>query len=197
MFNDLKLQQEFTHYALKRSFEKGTVLLFPGDEIVYVPIVISGIVRVILQNTKGEEYFLYHIFPNESCASTLSNCQSNKKSEVKAIIEENAEVFLIPKEKVDEWMQFKEWKLFVNDTQSQRFSELVETIELMAFGNLYEQLWHYLVKRSQAQGQSELKITHQEIANELNSPREVITRLLHQLQKHNKVELSRNTIRIQ
>ena len=103
---------------------------------------------------------------------------------------------MIPVRYVDEWSRFPEWKKFVSDTQAQRFSELLETLELVAFSKLDEQLWNYLIKRVLATGNNTLKITHQEIANELNSPREVITRLLHQLQRQEKIVLSRNSIEV-
>jgi CRP/FNR family transcriptional regulator len=166
----------------------------PGDLIENIPIVIKGSIRVVLQNRLGDEHYLYHIFPGETCALSLTCCQAQKRSEIKAIIEEDAELLMIPVRFVDEWHHYPEWKKFISDAQAQRFSELLETVELMAFSKLDEQLWSYLVKRVQAIGHNTLKITHQEIAQELHSPREVITRLLHQLQKQNKVELSRGEI---
>jgi CRP/FNR family transcriptional regulator len=111
-------------------------------------------------------------------------------------MEDETELLMVPVKYVEEWMKYPEWKKFVSDTQSQRFSELLETIELVAFKKLDEQLWHYLVKRVQATGNNTLHITHQEIANELNSPREVITRLLNQLQKQHKIGLGRNSIEV-
>jgi CRP/FNR family transcriptional regulator len=71
---------------------------------------------------------------------------------VKAVIENDAELLLIPVRYVDEWMKYPEWKKFVSGAQAQRFSELLETIELVAFTRLDEQLWHYLIKRVQANG---------------------------------------------
>jgi CRP/FNR family transcriptional regulator len=168
----------------------------PGDTIQQVPLLVKGTIRVLLQNTNGDEHFLYHIFPGETCALSLTCCQAQKKSEIRAVVEDNAEILFVPVRYVDEWMKYPDWKKFVSDLQAQRFTELLETIELMAFSRLDEQLWNYLVKRVQATGNKTLKITHQEIAQELHSPREVITRLLHQLQKQGKISLSRNTISI-
>ena len=93
-------------------------------------------------------------------------------------------------------MVYPEWRRFVNDTQAQRFGELLETIEVVAFRKLDEQIWNYLVKRVQATGNHVLKVTHQDIADELSSPREVITRLLSQLQRQGKVTVSRGSIEI-
>jgi CRP/FNR family transcriptional regulator len=193
-FIDPSLIKEISSNSERRIFKSDEILMNPGDLIEIIPIVMKGSIRVVLQNREGEEHYLYHIFPGETCALSLTCCQAQKRSEIKAIIEEDAELLMIPVRFVDEWHHYPEWKKFISDTQAQRFSELLETIELMAFSKLDEQLWSYLVKRVQAAGQNTLKITHQEIAQELNSPREVITRLLHQLQKQNKVELSRGEI---
>ena len=113
-----------------------------------------------------------------------------------AVVEEDAELLMIPIRYVEEWMVYPEWRKYVSDTQAQRFNELLETIEIVAFSKLDEQLWKYLVKRVQATGENTLKVTHQEIAQELNSPREVITRLLHQLVQRGQVSLARGAITV-
>ncbi len=195
-FVDKNLQQEFTAVAVRKSLATNDILMNPGDTIRYIPIVLKGSIRIVLQNQNGDEYFLYHLFPGESCALSLSCCQSRKISEVKAVAEDATDLLMLPVRYVDEWMKYSEWKKFVSDTQSQRFTELLETIESVAFTKLDEQLWHYLVKRVQATGNDTLHITHQEIATELNSPREVITRLLNQLQRLNKISLGRNTVKV-
>ena len=201
----MKLPLKFADYDLMEAIEKAgqlrhidanAVIMQPGDLLEFVPIVITGSIRVLLQNENGDEHYLYHIFPGETCAMSLSCCQANKLSEIKAVAEEDTEIWFIPVRFVDEWTRFPEWKKYLSDIQAQRFSELLEAIELMAFSHLDEQLWNYLVKRVQATGSKTLHVTHQEIANELHSPREVITRLLHQLQKQSKLTLSRGAIEI-
>lgn len=195
-FVDSSLLQELSANSVIQRFKANEILMNPGDLITNIPIVLIGSIRVVLQNEQGNEHYLYHIFPGETCALSLTCCQSQKRSEVKAVIEEDSELMMIPVRFVDEWHHYPEWKKYISDTQAQRFSELLETVELMAFSKLDEQLWSYLVKRVQATANNKLKITHQEIAQELNSPREVITRLLHQLQKQQKVVLHRGEIQV-
>ncbi len=195
-FVDKNLNREIEAVGTHKSLPANTVMMNPGDTIQFIPIVEKGSIRVVLQNKKGDEYYLYHLYPGETCAMSLTCCQSQRKSEVKAVVEDDAELLLIPVRYVDEWSKYPEWKKYISDTQSQRFSELLEALELVAFSKLDEQLWNYLVKRILATGNNTLKITHQEIANELNSPREVITRLLHQLQRQQKITLSRNSIEV-
>lgn len=195
-FVDKNLNREIEAVATHKSLPANAVMMNPGDTIQFIPIVEKGSIRVVLQNAKGDEYYLYHLYPGETCAMSLTCCQSQRTSEVKAVIEDDAELLLIPVRYVDEWSKYPEWKKYISDTQAQRFSELLEALELVAFSKLDEQLWNYLVKRVLATGNNTLKITHQEIANELNSPREVITRLLHQLQRQQKIVLSRNSIEV-
>ena len=195
-FADKNLQNELNAVSVHKTLATNEVLMNPGDIIRYIPIVLKGSIRVVLQNHDGDEYFLYHLFPGESCALSLTCCQSQKVSEIKAVAEDETELLMIPVKYVDAWTKYPEWKKFISDTQAQRFTELLETIESVAFTKLDEQLWHYLIKRVQASGNNTLNITHQEIANELNSPREVITRLLNQLVRQKKIKLSRHAIEV-
>ncbi len=194
MFTDQDLKREFDQVAVARRIEAGAELMRPGDRITHVPIVTKGALRILLQNPEGAERYLYHIFPGESCAMSLACCRGARISEVKAVAEDETEVLSIPIAYVDAWMKYPEWTRFMSDMQTQRFTELLEALELTAFSNLDEQLWSYLVKRVQATGSNTLRSTHQEIAAELASPREVITRLLHQLRQRGRVQLSRNAI---
>jgi CRP/FNR family transcriptional regulator len=196
MFIEPALEAAFQQTAVHKTLAAGATFLQSGDDIRYIPIVLRGTLRVLLQNAQGDEYFLYHIFPEESCAMSLWCCQAHRQSEVKAVAETETEIVLIPIHYVDEWMRYGEWRKFVSDTHAQRFTELLEAIELVAFSQLDEQIWHYLLRRVQATGERTLHITHQEIATELNSPREVVTRLLHRLQQHGRIRLSRNSIEL-
>ncbi|MBK8500436.1 MAG: Crp/Fnr family transcriptional regulator [Flavobacteriales bacterium] len=196
MFTDKALQEAFDHAVVRRSFPAGAVIMSPGDTITHVPIVAKGSLRILAQDAEGHERFLYHIMPGESCAMSLTCCSSKRTSSVLAVVEEDAELLMVPAQSMDEWMVYPEWRRYVSDTQAQRFSELLDTIEVVAFQRLDEQLWDYLTKRAQATGSTTLKLTHQDIANELNSPREVITRLLHQLQARGRVTISRGVLEV-
>ncbi len=178
------------------SFKKDDVVIEAGTSIRFVPLILSGSLRIMLVNPAGAEYFLYHLYSGETCAVSLACCLSHSMSEVKAIAEEKTEILMISLEHIETLESFKQWKKFVAQNQTGRFSELLETIELIAFSKLDNQLWSYLLKRAQAQGTSSLSLTHQEIANEHHSPREVISRLLHQLQYQGKITLARNQVTI-
>lgn len=196
MFEDKALQQSYDEVAVHREFPEGTVLMSPGDVITHVPIVVKGSLRILAQDADGHERFLYHILPGESCAVSLTCCTSRRRSSVLAVVEEDAELLMVPADRMDAWMVYPEWRRFVSDTQAQRFGELLETIEVVAFRRLDEQLWDYLTKRAQATGNTLIRVTHRDIAEELNSPREVITRLLNQLQERGRVTLARGAVEV-
>ncbi|MEO8068946.1 MAG: Crp/Fnr family transcriptional regulator [Flavobacteriales bacterium] len=196
MFVDPELQKAVDEVGVRKALPVGAVLMNVGDAITHIPIVEKGSLRIVAQDAEGHERFLYHIMPGESCALSLTCCASKRISAVMAIVEEDATLLLLPVRFMDEWMRFPEWRRYVSDTQAQRFGELLETIEVVAFRKLDEQLWDYLVKRVQATGTHVIKVTHQEIAAELNSPREVITRLLQQLQSRGRVTISRGSVEV-
>lgn len=191
-----ELERELRRIAVHKHLTSGTVLLRPGDAVTHVPVVLEGALRVLLQNADGAERYLYHVHPGESCALSLICCRGWMDSQVKAVAEEDTEVLLIATADMEALMKHAAWSRYMGQMQAQRFGELLEALELIAFSRLDEQLWSYLVKRVQASGSRTLKITHQAIAQELASPREVITRLLHQLQQRGRVVLGRNTVQV-
>lgn len=196
MFTDKTLQDAFDQVVTRRSYPAGTVIMRPGDPITHIPIVAKGSLRILAQDPEGKERFLYHIMPGETCSMSLTCCEARKTSGILAVVEEDAELQMVPARYADEWMVFPEWRRYVGAAQAQRFGELLETIETLAFRRMDDQLWDYLVKRAQATGDTLLKATHQDIAQELGSPREVVTRLLQQLQRKGLVTLSRGEVKV-
>lgn len=195
-FKDPQLLAEFRKNARHKKFDAGEVIMYPGNKIIYVPIVTKGSIRVLRENDDGKEVFLYHIYPGQTCAMSLNCCRASQTSMIKAVTEDDTEVYMIPAELVDEWFKFREWKEFVNNTYSNRFAELMNVIDLIAFSNMDAQLLHYLQKRAQALNTKALNITHQQIADELHTHREAISRLLRQMEQKNMVKLGRNVIEL-
>ena len=196
LFTDPALKHAFEAVVSRRTIPAGTVIMQVGDMITQIPIVEKGSLRILAQDQDGRERFLYHIMPGETCSMSLTCCEAKKTSGILAVVEEDADLLMVPARYADEWMVYPEWRQYVGSAQAQRFSELLETIEKLAFLKMDEQLWDYLVKRVQATGVTTLKATHQDIAQELGSPREVVTRLLQQLQGRGMVTLSRGAVEV-
>lgn len=165
-----------------------------GDPIVYMPLLLKGQLRILREDEEGHELLLYYIRPGETCAMSLTCCSGNAVSNVRAVAEEDTELLLLPIQIIDEWTtKYPSFKSFILKTYQRRFEELLNTIDSIAFHNLDDRLWQLLKQKSEKEG-SVLKTTHQELANQLNSSREVISRLLKQMERKGKIQMGRNKI---
>lgn len=196
LFSDAALNAEIEKHGRLRSLKKDEVLVKPGDGILFVPIVLKGSLRIIRQDEEGQEVFLYHLYPGQTCAMSLTCCQSGKTSMIKAIVEEDAEILQVPVNLMEEWYKFPEWKAYISNNYTNRFAELMQVIDLIAFSNMDKQLLHYLQERCKALNTKVLDITHQQIADELHAHREAISRLLRTMEQKKLVKLGRNSIEL-
>jgi len=196
VFTDPALLNEIDKYAKVKTVQKDDTLISPGQKILFVPIVLNGVLRIVRQDDDGREAFLYHLYPGQTCAMAINCCQSHKESMVKAVAEDETEVLQIPANLVEEWFKYPEWKTYINNSYSQRFAELLEVIDLIAFHNMDKQVLNYLSKKSKATNSKTITITHQQIADELHTHREAISRLLRTMEQKNIVRLGRNTIEL-
>ncbi len=195
-FTDPDLLSDIARYGREKMVPRDTVLIAPGAKIVFVPIVLSGVLRIVRQNEDGQEVFLYHLYPGQTCAMAINCCQAERTSMIKAIAEDNTTVVQVPADKVEDWKKYPEWKTFINNTYAQRFAELLEVVDLVAFSNMDKQLLHYLAERCRAMRTRTLAITHLQIAEELHTHREAISRLLRTMEQKKLVRLGRNTIEL-
>lgn len=196
IFSNPQLIEEITSKSRQKKLANDDVLFFPGDELVFVPVVLSGALRIVREDEEGREVFLYHLYPSQTCAMALNCCQSKKKSMIKAIAEDETEVLMVPTDLIDQLFKYPEWKTFINNTYSSRFAELIEVIDLIAFNSLDKKILNYLEKKKEALNTSALLITHQQIATELNTHREAVSRLLRTMEQKGIVKLGRNVIEL-
>ncbi len=193
-FIEPELLEDIKQLAFKKTFPAGTSILEDGDYIKVIPLVISGKVKVFKESNE-KELLLYYICPNESCYMSMTACLLNETSKVKAVTEEETTALLIQTQHVTQWMRkYPSWTNFVINLSKTRFLELLNTIEQISFGKLDNRLISYLTEKAKANASSQLKITHQQIANELGSAREVVSRLLKKLEQDGRVLLSRGVI---
>lgn len=196
LFSNEQLIMEIKTKSRLKVIEKDTALMFSGDDMVFVPIVQKGVLRVVREDFEGRETFLYHLYPAQTCAMAINCCQAGRKSMVKVIAEDIAEVLLVPISLVEDLFKYPEWKAFVNNTYSNRFAELIEVIDLISFSNMDKKVLNYLQRRAKALNSNVLSIVHQQIADELNTHREVVSRLLRTMEQKNILRLGRNTIEL-
>jgi cAMP-binding proteins - catabolite gene activator and regulatory subunit of cAMP-dependent protein kinases len=194
IFSDKELLAEINKVSRLKHYKAGEIVLEPGGEIYFLPIIVEGSLRILKVNDNGGELFLYHLYPGQTCAMSINCCQTGGKSSIKIVAEEETDVVQIPVKMVDGWLKYAEWKFFINGTYGQRFSELINVINLIAFSNMDKLLFNYLVQRCRAKQSNLLSITHKEIADEMHAHREAISRLLRTMEQKGIVRLGRNTI---
>ena len=192
-----KLIQEIMQFGTWQSFNEGDLIMDYGKYIRMMPIIIKGTVKVYRLDENGNEILLYYLSSNESCSMAYSCCVEAKKSEVKAIAEDNVELIAIPHIKLDEWLcKYPSWKNYIMRSFNERFIELLKSIESIAFHKLDERLIAYLKEKQRMAGSSVIKTSHYVIADELATSRVVISRLLKQLENDKKIILYRNEIKL-
>lgn len=194
-FFEQELQQEILKIGVVRDFEPNETIIREGQFISTFPIVLKGLIRVSRTNDDGNELLLYYLQENEVCAMSLTCCMAHQTSNINAVAEENTQVILLPVELLDKWIsKYPSWKQFVMQSFQIRFREMIDTLDAVAFLKLDERLVKYFIDRNKKSGATTFSGTHQNLALQLNSSREVISRLLKKLEKDGKIELSRNFI---
>ncbi len=175
----------------------GETILDIGQTVRTMPIILSGTVKVSRIDEDGKELLLYYVNPNESCAMTFTCCMQQYPSEVKAVAEEDVQMLTIPVNLMDEWLvKYPTWKSFVMKTIRNRFHEMLNVIDQIAFQKLDERLVYYLKEKSKVTGSTLINLSHEQIASELATTRVVISRLLKALENDKKVLLYRNQIKL-
>lgn len=179
----------------KKTFEPEQVILDYGSPIRSVPILLSGSVKVMRNDEDGREILLYYIMPGESCIMSFLAGTCNGSSQIKAVAEEKSEILMLPIAKAMAMSkESSEWNEFIFGLYHQRFEELLDVVNAIAFKKVDQRLLDYLNKKSQVLQTKELQITHEQIANDLGTARVVVSRLLKQLETDGGIKLGRNKI---
>ncbi len=188
------LYNELMEHGTLKEVKAGETLLKVGQTIRSTMLIVHGLVKLYREDDDGKEFFIYHLDAGQACSLSMVCAAQHQTSEVLAKAVTDATVLAIPLEYMDQWMsKYKSWYQFVITSYRNRFEELLKTIDAIAFTSMDERLEYYLNKQVEKLG-TNLKITHQEIANDLNSSREVISRLLKKMEVKNWLTIHRNSI---
>ncbi len=193
-----KLKEELLAICSMHTFEAGTVILKEGSYIKAIPLMISGLAKVFkVEPTQGNEVLLYYIKPGESCVMSVTTLIRNTTSRVKAIIEEDAEVVIIPADEIVKIAKsYPKWNEFIYDLFNLKFEELLNVIEILTFSKKETRLIEYLRKEASVKKSNILHTTHQHIAYDLGSSREVISRLLKKLENEGLLQLRQGIVEL-
>lgn len=194
-FFESGLRSAISENGIIKEFEEAGELIREDQYIRSFPIVISGLIKVCRTDDAGNELLLYYLRPGEVCTVSLICCMDRTRSRVKAIAETDTSVILVPVELLDSWIgEFQTWKEYVMRSMQMRFDELLNTIDSIAFMKMDERLEKFFQDRFQSSGSTVFEGSHQEVALAMNSSREVISRLLKQMEKRGMITLSRGRI---
>jgi CRP/FNR family transcriptional regulator, anaerobic regulatory protein len=191
------LIREMQEFGELKHYKEGDIIMDYGKYIRMMPIIVKGTLKVLRMDEKGKEILLYYLSSNESCSMAYSCCVEAKKSEVKAIAEDDVDLIAIPHTKLDEWLcKYPTWKNYIMRSFNERFLELLKSIESIAFHKLDVRLISYLKEKQRLFGSNVIKVSHYVIADELATSRVVVSRLLKQLENEGKILLYRNEIKL-
>ena len=194
LFEDA-LIQEINEVGLFKEVPENFTLMEVGSYVKSMPLLIHGVIKILREDKEGDELLLYFLEKGDTCAMTLSCCLGQSKSEIKAISETDAKLIMIPIQKMEEWTsKYKSWRNFVFDSYHNRFMEMLDAIDKIAFLKMDERLLTYLKEKAKVTQDNIISATHQEIAYDLHTSRVVVSRLLKALEKENRIELHRNRI---
>ncbi|WP_411894753.1 Crp/Fnr family transcriptional regulator [Winogradskyella sp. A2] len=192
---DSQIVNNISNNALLKTFNKGEIIIDIGQNLEFIPLLIEGNIKVMREDDQGDELLLYVLESGDTCAMSLTCCMAKSISKIRAVADENVQVIMIPLTNMREWFNTNEsWRDFILQSYQIRFDEMLETIDTLAFMKMDERLFKYLTDQVKLTANTNLEITHQEIAEDLHTSRVVVSRLLKQLEKENKIELGRNKI---
>ena len=190
-----KLLELIEKNAVFKSFRSGDVIMRTGQYIKSTVLLLEGRIKIYRENEEGGEFLMYYLQPGEACAISMICAVQSEASEITAIAEEDTEVLMIPIQLMDDLMnRYRTWYQFVIRTYRARFDELLTVIDSIAFRNMDERLEFYLKRHVGTTGRNWIELSHQQIAEDLNSSREVISRLLKKMEQRNLLKLHRNKI---
>jgi CRP/FNR family transcriptional regulator len=138
---------------------------------------------------------MYFLEAGETCTMSLSCCLGTTKSKIRAVAEKDSSLVMIPVENMQKWFHNNaSWRNFILQSYQIRFDEMLEAIDNLAFMKMDERLYKYLKNMAMVDESKTISIKHQDIAEDLNTSRVVVSRLLKKLENENKIELGRNKI---
>ncbi len=192
-----ELLEEISEVGILKEFKENEMIIEIGDSVSSMPLLLSGAIKILREDQDGGELLLYFLERGDTCAMTLSCCLGNTKSEIRAVAEMPTKLIMIPIEKMEEWIsKYKSWRDFVFESYHSRLSEMLDTIDTIAFLNMDERLLKYLRDKAKINQNELVQITHQQIAYDLHTSRVVISRLLKKLELKGTIALNRNSIEV-
>lgn len=184
--------------AVLKEYKAGELIMRTGQYIKSTALVLEGRVKIYRKGPEGGEFLMYYLGPGQACAVSMICAIQSSASEITARAEEDTQILLLPVQLMDSLIkEYKSWYQFVIQTYRSRFDELLAVVDDVAFRNMDERLEIYLNRYRDKTGKTVIELSHQQIAEDLNSSREVISRLLKKMEQRGLLKLNRNKIELQ
>lgn len=190
-----ELLKEIIEIGSFQTLKKGETLIDIGDEMTHIPLLVDGVVKIMREDESGDDIALYYLEKGNTCAISFVNCINRNKSMFRGVVTRDAEGVFIPVNMIGEWLKkYETWRHFIIDSYHFRLIEMVESIDRLAFLNLQDRLYKHLIDKVKISKDNNLVITHQEIADDINTSRVVVSRLLKRLENEGQITIRRNKI---
>ena len=201
LFPDLSRDADFLRDLLKKgqqiSLPAGRHICLEGSTCNHLAFVLNGTGRVYKLSESGREITLYRVEPGECCILTLSCIISHRRFPAFAISETDLEAIVVPSAAIQEWMDnIRSWRRYAWNLIAARLGDVISLVEEITFRRMDERLGFYLSQTDRFPPGEKTPTTHQQIAAELGTSREVISRLLKDLEQQGIVQLGRGWIRL-
>ncbi len=184
--------QQILSASSRSAFQADSRIYAEGDACTAIAFLLSGEIRVFKIGKTGREITLYEIGPGETCILNASCILAKTSYPAHAMTIAAGEMLLVPSALFRRLVEESEsMRDFVFSLLSLRLTQVMELVEEIAFGKMDERLMEYLIERSE---KGALAATHQKIANDLGTSREVVSRLLKDFERQGSVALARNEI---
>ena len=192
-----ELMEEISESGTMKSVLAGEKIIEIGEYVTGMPLLIKGAIKIMREDNDGDELLLYFIERGDTCAMTLNCCLGQTKSEIRAVAETDTSFIMVPISKMEEWTaKYKSWRNFVFESYHSRLSEMLDTIDAIAFLNMDQRILRYLRDKAKINQDENVQSTHQQIAYDLHTSRVVVSRLLKKLEIDGKISLQRNQIKV-
>lgn len=190
------LRAEMEAHAILQEVAQGTEILREGQYVKVIPLVLDGLIKVYSRHEE-KELLLYYIKSQESCIMSFAAGMKNEPSKIFAVAEEDTRVLLLPTDKVAQWVRrFPDVNQLFFQQYNIRYTDLLATIHQLLFDRMDKRILDYLVNKSMLTGRNPIKISHRQIAGELGTAREVVSRIMKKLENDGKIRQEANMIEI-
>lgn len=193
-----ELLENINQFGEIKKVKAGETIIRKGQYIKHTMLILEGSIKIYRNDDEGGEFFMYNLYRGQACAISMICASQSEASQVTAIAVEDSTLLIIPLIMMEKWMGvYKSWYQFVINTYRKRFDELLIVIDQIAFRSMDERLEFYLKRQSKNSSLRVINVSHQQIAVDLNSTREVISRLLKKMEQRGLIKLNRNYIELE